>query len=454
MPPSAEKSTAGGARGAWIMRTVVVAVAAVALWGHQPASGVREVIAAGHGAPAVLCSLAANSVGNGGWGWADAPVTPLPRTELDELRHRGGEALSAGDLAFLLDSLSSTDACVRQLDVLLLVREGEDAQVAPGLIERLGSPDSSLRSVAAFGLGMVGSETAVDPLISAARAADVGTRANAVWALGRIEDGRALRPLTAALGDRSPLVRQAAAEGLGHLDSTTAVAALLPVLARDPVARVRRTAAWALGNLEADEAVAGLSSALQHDGDAGVREMCAWALGNIDEARGVVPALLSAAQNDKDEAVRETAVWAVGQHEDPSAAEPLGRILASDQSVRVKRSAAWALGQLDLKSAPSGLTAALKSDDADLRVRAAWALSQIEDGSTIPALEAALDHEQNADARKAEMRALIHSGANADQLSELLKSKDAGVREAAIRGLAHGNIDPWPWPEPRPRPFP
>ena len=91
-----------------------------------------------------------------------------------------------------------------------------------------------------------------------------------------------------------------------------------------------------------------------------------------------------------------------------------------------------------------------------MRTRAAWALSEIGDGAAIPALRAALAKEQDADARKAQVRALIHSGERSERLTELLESKDPEVRAAAIRGVAgrDGDVDPWPWPEPRPRPFP
>ena len=38
-------------------------------------------------------------------------------------------------------------------------------------------------------------------------------------------------------------------------------------------------------------------------------------------------------------------------------------------------------------------------------------------------------------------------------MTELLKSGDPAVREAAIRGLAGRSVTN-PWPQPRPRPFP
>jgi HEAT repeat protein len=185
-----------------------------------------------------------------------------------------------------------------------------------------------------------------------------------------------------------------------------------------------------------------------------VREMCAWALGEMDTKRGT-DALLAAATSDHDDSVRETAAWALGEHAEASAAGALGQLLATEKHPGVRGTAAWALGQMELETAPKGLIDAVGDPTTDVRTRAAWALSEIGDAAAIPALRAALAKETDSDARKAEVRALIHSGERSERLTELLESKDPEVRAAAIRGVAGGDeVDPWPWPEPRPRPFP
>jgi HEAT repeat protein len=441
----------------------LLAAAVVALWpprsrpalsGRAPGSlDVRDLIAAARGAPASLCMLAAEAVGNGWHHWGDAPATPLPRPGDGASGRERRDPLPSTDVRFLLESLGVSDPCVRELAVRLLGRE-ETEEVALGLEARLIAPDSATRVVAAFGLGLTEPMRSVDPLVRATRDESPGVRANAVWALGRIGDGRGLRPATSALGDGSALVRQAAAGALGHFDSLSAVPALTRILGSDPVSSVRRTAAWALAELEAKSATEALAAALHGDKDPGVREMSAWALGEL-EVRPAPASLMQAARSDADGSVRETALWALGQLGDNTAADLLGQVVSSDPDPRARATAAWALGQLDIHSAPKGLIDALSDSDAGLRVKAAWALSQIGDGAAVPALRTALSKEQDARARKAEIRALIHSGERADRLTELLESKDPQVREAAIRGLAgHGGVDPWPWPQPRPRPFP
>jgi HEAT repeat protein len=133
----------------------------------------------------------------------------------------------------------------------------------------------------------------------------------------------------------------------------------------------------------------------------------------------------------------------------------LGEVLESDRSADVRSTAAWALGQLGLGSAPRGLISALADHDRDLRLTAAWALGEIEDKSALPALRAALAKETDNEVRKAQLRALVHSGEPAEQLTSLLESADPEVRKTAIRGIAgQRGLDPWPWPQPRPRPFP
>ena len=108
-----------------------------------------------------------------------------------------------------------------------------------------------------------------------------------------------------------------------------------------------------------------------------------------------------------------------------------------------------------MQAAPKGLLDALADSDAELRTRAAWALGEIGDEAALPAIRTALTREQDARARKAEIRALVHSGERPEALQAFLKSKDPRIRETAVRGMVgDARLDPWPWPMPRPRPFP
>jgi HEAT repeat protein len=425
---------------------------------------VNALLTAAKGAPLLICSLASQSVRNGNWGEStDAPATPLGSATVTRDYDYRSDALPASDVKTLLEALSSDDPCVRELSVRVLTRNRNpgivqgNQEIVDGLISRLSAESSPLREVSAFGLGLVHSAVSVDPLIHSLRDATPEVRANSAWALGRLDAGRALTPLLNLFSDQSATVRRAAVGAVGHIDSTRSAPTLMRVVKQDPAPEVRRVAAWALGQLESSESVDVLASVLSEDNDGRVREMAAWALGSIESGRGAT-ALLTAAQKDADDHVRETAVWAIGQLEDNSLADKLGSIAASDRSERVRGTAAWAIGQLrgDGGHAPAGLLGLLKDPDDDTRLKAAWALGQIGDPNALPAIHSALNQEKDEQVSRALVRALLKSGEKSEAaLTQLLNSKDARVRESAVRGLAgRESFNPWPWPWPRPRPFP
>ncbi|HEX6053386.1 MAG TPA: HEAT repeat domain-containing protein [Gemmatimonadaceae bacterium] len=424
------------------------------------AQDVASVLSAARGVSPIMCSLAAQSVWGGGWGWYDAPSSPIGAEVSMRIRELGRQRLASSDVRLVMDSLASGDACVREMSVRLLARQRNeggqrDETVVSGLVERLGSQSPELREVAALGLGFMHPRSAVEPLIRALRDDMPGVRANSAWALGHIEDGRALRPLVDLLADTEPRVRDAAAVAVGRIDSLSSVEALVRVVREDTSPSVRRSAAWALGQLEARGAVDVLIAVLRQDADPRVREMAAWALGSM-ETRSAAPGLIGALRRDSSDAVRETAAWALGSVGDDTAVDILGDAIRTDRSPRVRGTAAWALGQLDPRAAPRGLIDGLSDQEDDVRLKAAWALGQIGDSTAVSAIQGALKVEKHERARRAQIRALLKSGGRSEALlTELLSSGEPEVREAAIRGLAgRSAFNPWPWPWPRPRPTP
>lgn len=416
-------------------------------------SGIAELIGSARGAPPMMCALASRAV-RGFGNWLEAPVSPI-QVDKEKLYTDRAE-LTREDTDLLVQSLSSDDACVRELAVRIVARRGDES-VTREFISRLSGPTESVREVAALGLGIQEPVAAVDPLIRALRDEGSGVRANSAWALGMIENGKALSPLLGLVGDRAEIVRVAAVHAVGRLDSTRSVSSLIRVLRDDDSPRVRRAAAWALGELEAREGIEALSGALTRDADPRVREMSAWALGSIED-RAANPALLGAAQRDADDKVRETAVWALAEIEDESTADALASIAGSDRNARVRGTAAWAIGNMREGSgrAPAALVRLLKDESEDTRLKAAWALSEIGDSTAVGPVNDALKTEKSERVNRALIRALVVSGRRSvATLTELLDSRDPEVREAAVRALAgRSSRDPWPWPQPRPRPNP
>jgi len=440
MPGAGDLQLAGGPSGA--------AVATGQAGGMPRASiDVRGLLQQARGAPPLLCALAAEGLSDRGWGghWSDAPSPPVGAATGARARSfpRGDEMVPS-EVRFLLDSIASPDACVRELSARLLGRFGGPA-VAEQLATLLNASLSSaaVREAAAMALGLAHEKGAVPALIRALRDEVSGVRANAAWALGRADDGRAVAPVRTLVTDEAVEVREAAVGALGQLDSTTSSPLLQRVLREDKAPTVRQVAAWALGNLEPRDASTALSQALRSDARDEVRQTAAWALGNI-EPKDAVPSLIESLQRDSSYHVRESAAWALGSIEDKSAAEALGVAAGGDIRPDVRGTAAWALGQLEPSIAPRGL------------VKAAWALSQIGDTTALPAVREAFKRETDSRAKRAQIRALARGGkASVEALGEMLHDMDPEMRKAAVRGLARdGSPDIWPWPMPRPRPFP
>ncbi|MFL5493992.1 MAG: hypothetical protein ACJ8DC_06360, partial [Gemmatimonadales bacterium] len=111
-------------------------LAALVLWGRPlqiaPTQGVRELLASARGAPALLCSLAADAIGNSGWKShrTEAPVTPLGQLEPPPSGDAERVQASPEDVRLLLESLSATDGCVREIAVRLLGTQAGGSIVA------------------------------------------------------------------------------------------------------------------------------------------------------------------------------------------------------------------------------------------------------------------------------------------------------------------------------------
>ncbi|MDY6932021.1 MAG: HEAT repeat domain-containing protein, partial [Halobacteriota archaeon] len=168
-----------------------------------------------------------------------------------------------------------------------------------------------------------------------------GSRVNAAWALGRIGDERAVDALEGALKDEDYRVRESAAEALVNIGGERAVEALKGAL-KDKNPSVRGNAAEALGEIGGERALDALVEALK-DEDSGVRGSAAWALGRIGDERAV-DALIDALK-DKNPYVCGSAAWALGRIGDERAVDALVETL-KDEDSGVRVNAAEALGRI------------------------------------------------------------------------------------------------------------
>ena len=119
------------------------------------------------------------------------------------------------------------------------------------LIKALRDEDSDAQSAAAYVLGEIGDERAVEPLIYALKKdKSKQVRANAAAALGKIGDKRAVQPLIDALSDEKNWVRRNAVHALGEIGDKRAVEPLIDAL-KDEIKWVEeRAVQTALENIE------------------------------------------------------------------------------------------------------------------------------------------------------------------------------------------------------------
>lgn len=297
-----------------------------------------------------------------------------------EARLRSADPVERARAACELGRRDARD--VRPVKGLLLEMLGDDTPVESRLCRdwegwRGWRQESSPGREAAMALEELGSEV-LDDLVDVLERERASARAHAAFALGLVEKERAIDPLIERLdGDDAVVVRRWSAWALGMIESARGVEPLVAAL-RDPAAEVREQAAWGLGMIESSRAVAGLTGAVD-DADAEVREQVAWALGMIEAADGVEP--LARLTRDDVADVREQAAWGLGMVESSRGLEPLLPLLR-DSEADVREQAAWALGMIEDARAVDALADALEREtDDDVRQQLVWALMMVADSA-------------------------------------------------------------------------
>ncbi|MBF2036552.1 MAG: HEAT repeat domain-containing protein [Leptolyngbyaceae cyanobacterium T60_A2020_046] len=179
--------------------------------------------------------------------------------------------------------------------------ELEDERAVPRLIELLEDPCPLVRVSAAYALGRNFAAIALPPLIQRLTDWNGYVRKGIVWALGNSRAPEALDPLIDALKTDIPAVRLWAASALaqmthvGYEAVVAAIAPLIEVMRRDPIAAVRSNCAWAVGQLCRElpsnvvyaTAIDALIETFAEDDDLGVREDARSAILRVGDPRGL-----------------------------------------------------------------------------------------------------------------------------------------------------------------------
>lgn len=242
-------------------------------------------------------------------------------------------SLGAGQLA---SYLNSGDHTLAARAALAIGRTKQQAGVAL-LAAHLGEPNSDLRAMVIYALGLIGrGENARSIMLALAHDSSGTVRIAALDALGRFEAGKVL---------------QTSAEA-------SALRAIVNVLHRDDNATVRARAATALeafrSGVMAKFASRELVKAFKAERDPNVRWHLMWSIFRGYATR-VPRAVLTGALHDKDETVRIEAVRGYGRLKSKDAIPAL-RLLTRDSSWRVQEQAFEAIKALSGKAPTVHLT--------------------------------------------------------------------------------------------------
>jgi len=255
-----------------------------------------------------------------------------------------------------------------------------------------------------------------------------------------LEDDRYLEnwELARYTKDPNPQVRLAAVSALGRIGREEGGVNLVRAL-EDPDGDVRAAAAFGIGLLDDSTRTGGLLRALE-DPVHGVRASVVEALGKVGNYK-VTQRLLDMLDSPSPELRGEIAL-ALGRLEDPTAIEPLMRLLEKDPESGVRWKAAWALEKFHEDHVTQALVRALEDKDPMVAVLASRGLQKRGEGFEWEAVLPALKHPD----WRVQVNVLMAIGNSSDSLAvpsvlESLDSPNHHVRTAAC--LILGDLKGW-----------
>ena len=258
-------------------------------------------------------------------------------------------------------------------------------------------------------------------------------RLRAVEVVGRIQDPADLQYLLAKLYDPDPRVVDEVLFALGQLGSIQAADTLIAYCRKAPQDHVI-PAVEALGKIGGKPAAAFLMDLL-HDYHSSVRAAAALALARAGEPSAVSALLI--AIHDPDPGVAWRAIYALEKNPSDRVGKAVEPYLQNDNPL-VRAFAARTLGKQNYRKAAGALAEALSDEDVRVVINAARALGLLKNTGVVHELGEVVAGHPSHHARREAAAALgsIGNKKGKDYLIKALMDKSAGVRFAAVEGLA------------------
>lgn len=234
-----------------------------------------------------------------------------------------------GAVPYLRRILKASDADLRQVVLAS----------AAGAAQQSGDEEDShpeLKKQAALAISRLQPKVAQDALMGALESGQGPLMGAALSGLGNLDVSDAIEAVVALADNPDVAVKKAAAACMGKLRATTGLRQLLALL-QDADAGVRKEALIALNHIKEKQALGPMAACLE-DPDADVRRVAAIALGNTRQRAEMIVQPLIKALGDHDSGVREAALKSLANVKAPEALEAVAALLA-DSHEEVKRQA-------------------------------------------------------------------------------------------------------------------
>jgi Na+/melibiose symporter-like transporter len=167
---------------------------------------------------------------------------------------RLGQTQSPLTVDELLEALADPRFYVRFEAIVSIARRGPDERLVDALVEVLRGDEPALSVIAAWALGRMGDERAIEPLREGLDARYRSIRAHCVRSLGSLEDAEVAPILLDRLADETDEgLKLAYASALGQLEAQEAVGELLTLLRASSSPEAQMEVALALARIVGDE---------------------------------------------------------------------------------------------------------------------------------------------------------------------------------------------------------